>query len=984
VSVRGDSIAPVAPHTFAPDPSQHQVLDHTDGPLLVLGAAGTGKTTILRERFARGIETGADPERTALVVSSRRARDEAQDRLLARLGRSLSSLRVTTIHGLAFSLVTERYEALGYREPPEVLDAVRQFGLVEELLRTERDHPERWPAYGGLLGLRGFADELRQLVLRAGERLVAPAEMQRGADARGLGGWHELARFTDTYQEELRRRGVLDFAQLLVHAAEAAGAGPPIVDEVLVDDVQDTTPAAERLLHALGARTLVVAGNAAAHVFSFQGGSDEPLRRLVEDPSIQTVMLTTDHRSGSDHRVEAWTAAHRSEEHRAIARELRRIHVEDGVAWNQLAVVVRRQSADVEALVRALDDARIPRGSSDPGLSAAAAPGTRPFVLALRWLVAGPDERDELTEGLLTSEIGGVAPASARAMLRIARARSLPPAGALDVEDGLSVHERASLAALRGGLEAAESVASSAEDAIRELWRRLPYAARLVEAAESSPEARADLDAVRSLTEAAAAHATAADPGVGAFLGSLGAREGAPEPAATTERAGDVVHVLTAHAAVGREFDTVIVAGTQEGNFPSLRRPEPMFDLDALHRTTTRSETNRARIADERRLFGVVLSRARRRVLLTATHVHGSTATEGPVSRFADELALSWKPAPAPPYTDPVSADEAAAAWRRDLADRSANAGVRVAGLGGLLELGVEPRTWWFRRDWSPALARTETPRLSFSRLDRLENCELQFVLSEELGLDPGGGYQAWVGRLVHGLIEDVENGKLERTPQAFVEAIEAAWEPERFPSHAISEAERANATRVLVPNWFARYGELPAEPGGTERFFTFPFAGAVISGKIDRIGPDRAARRRITDFKTGRGDSAGEASKSLQLGIYYLAVSECDELAEFRPVDAVELAFLAGTKSANDEAKVLEWTVDADGEAGYVSHMRERVTGLVERVGRLAADGTYHANAAANCFFCRFQTVCSRYPQGSPVFETAAVPQPTAAEAAS
>ena len=970
MSVRGVSIAPVAPHTFEPDPSQQQVLDHSDGPLLVLGTAGTGKTTVLRERFARAIESGADAERIALVVSSRRARDEAQDGLLARLGRSLPSLRVTTIHGLAFSLVTERYEALGYREPPQVLDAVRQFEVVEELLRAERERPERWPAYGGLLGLRGFADELRQLMLRAGERLVSAVDIERHAEARGLTGWAELARFTATYQEELRRRGVLDFAQLLVRAADAAEAGPPLFGEVLVDDFQDTTLAAERLLHALGAPSLLVAGNAAAHVFSFQGSTDRPLHRMADDPSVETVTLALDHRSGRGPTVQAWTAAHASEEHRAIARELRRVHVEDGIAWSDLAVIVRRQSSEVDALLRALDDARVPRESSDPRLSPAAAPGTRPYVLALRWLVAGADERDELAEGLFTSEIGGITPASARAILRIARARSLPPAQALALEEGLDPGERASLASLRDALAAAEAVASSAEDALRELWRRLPYSARLVEAAESSTEARADLDAVRSLTEASAAAAAAADPGVAAFLESLGAREGAPELAATAERGRDVVHVLTAHAAVGMEFDTVLVAGTQEGNFPSLLRPEPMFDLDVLERATSRSETNRERIADERRLFGVVLARARRRVLLTATHVHGSTSTEGPVSRFADELALAWTPAPSAPYDDPVSVGEAAAAWRRDLADSTANAGVRVAGLAGLLELGVDPRAWWYRRDWSPALPRTEPPRLSFSRLDRLENCELQFVLSEELGLDPGGGYQAWVGRLIHGLIEDVEEGRIARTPEAFVGAIEAAWEPERFPSYAISEAERRNAIDVLVPNWFARYGDLAAEPGGTERFFTFPFEGSVISGKIDRIGADAAGARRITDYKTGKADSAGEAAKSLQLGIYYLAVQECDELAEFRPVHGVELAFLAGTKAAKDEAKVLEWVVDGDDEAGYVTEMRERVTGLVERVGRLADEGTYHASAAASCFFCRFQTMCSRYPQGAPVFE--------------
>ncbi len=961
----------MAPYPPASDPSQRAVLDHADGPLLVLGAAGTGKTTVLRERFARAIESGADPERITLVVGSRVARDEARDALLERLGRSLPSLRVTTIHGLAFGLVTERFETLGYREPPEVLDAVRQFAVVQQLLREEEQHADRWPAYGGLLGLRGFADELRQLVLRAGERLLSPQDLAAKADVRGLGGWHELARFFGTYRAELAHMGVLDFAGLLDRAAEAAEAGPAPFEQVLVDDFQDTTLAADRLLGALRAPTLVVAGNEAAHVFSFQGATVEPLRRLASDAAVARVVLSTDHRAPAAPPIDAWTAAHASEEHRAIARELRRIHVEDGVAWHRLAVIVRRQSGEADALLRALDDARIPRDGSEPRLSPAAAPGTRPYVLALEWLVASAERRDAIAEGMLTSELGGIAPAAARALLRLAKARGRSPAEALAMDDGLSPDERTSLRALRDALVEAETFAASADDALRVLWRRLPCSAELVDAAEGSVEARADLDAVRALTEAAAGFASAADPGVAAFLTTLRAREGAPEPAAASPGADDVVRVLTAHGSVGMEFDTVVVVGAQEGNFPSVRRPEPMFDLDTLERIASRSEINRARIADERRLFGVVLSRARRRVLLTASRPRGNAATDGLVSRFADELDVRWTAAPVPPYDDPVSVEEAAAAWRRDLADTAADAGVRLAALDGLLALDVDPHAWWFRRDWSPAMPRTEPHRLSFSRLDRLENCELQFALAEELGLDPGGGYQAWVGRLVHGLIERVEAGDLERTREAFVAAIERAWEPERFPSRAVSEAELANATHVLVRNWFERYGDRPADPDGTERYFTFPFEGAVVSGKIDRIGPDATGARRITDFKTGKADSAGPAEGSLQLGIYYLAVDECEDLEQFRPVGAVELAFLAGTKRDASTAKVLEWAVDDD-EAEYATQMRERVGALVRRVSELDERSAYTASTSANCFFCRFQTMCARYAQGAPVFGAA------------
>src|SRR5204862_5435499 len=110
----------------------------------------------------------------------------------------------------------------------------------------------------------------------------------------------------------------------------------------------------------------------------------------------------------------------------------------------------------------------------------------------------------------------------------------------------------------------------------------------------------------------------------------------------------DAVHVITAHGTAGLEFDTVIVAGTTEGNFPSLSRPEPMFDLAALDRLISQSERNRLRLEDERRLFRMVVDRARRRVLFTGSDPHGEAGALSAPSRFVTELGLTWSPAPGP------------------------------------------------------------------------------------------------------------------------------------------------------------------------------------------------------------------------------------------------------------------------------------------------------------------------------------------------
>jgi len=145
-----------------PDPQQARVLAHRAGAVLVTGGPGTGKTAVLRERFAQLLESGADAERVAFVVGSRRARDEAREALLARFQGSLPELRVVTIHGVARHVLNARFRRLDYPEPPDLLPAGDQFALVQELL-SEQD-PGQWPAYGHMLGMRAFADEVRQFL----------------------------------------------------------------------------------------------------------------------------------------------------------------------------------------------------------------------------------------------------------------------------------------------------------------------------------------------------------------------------------------------------------------------------------------------------------------------------------------------------------------------------------------------------------------------------------------------------------------------------------------------------------------------------------------------------------------------------------------------------------------------------------------------------------------------------------------------------
>jgi putative RecB family exonuclease len=396
-----------------------------------------------------------------------------------------------------------------------------------------------------------------------------------------------------------------------------------------------------------------------------------------------------------------------------------------------------------------------------------------------------------------------------------------------------------------------------------------------------------------------------------------------------------------------------------------------MFDLAVLDGAISRNTRTRERLEDERRLFTMVLGRARRRVVLACYDSHPAAHGDGDAlssrSRFVDELGVTWDHAPAGPFDEPVSTREAAATWRRQLADPDLPAWRRLAALEGLSALGVDPSRWWFQRDWTDTgRALHETTRVSYSRLSNVEACELMHLLGDELGLGKPGGYHAWVGKTVHRVIEDVERGHIEKDPRAMVEALDARWRPQEFPSLAVSKAFHRLAREHMLRNWFETYGDKPAT--GIEEYFEFEHEGVTVLGYIDRIGPSVRGGSVITDFKTGKSDRAEDPHESLQLGIYYLAVKESETLAKFQPVDQVELAFLRGNwKSTRADFRKLP--IHEREEEGWEAKMRERLSALIQRKKELNASESFRPNPYANCRFCDFQTLCPLYPEGQPVF---------------
>jgi superfamily I DNA/RNA helicase/RecB family exonuclease len=632
---------PVPP---ALDEAQQRVVDHKGGPLLVLAGPGTGKTTTIVASVAERIERrGIDPGRILVLTFSRKAAGELRDRITARLGRTTSEPLALTFHSYAYALVRREFVLAG-DQPPRLLSAPEQLLEIRRLLRGEvADGAAGWPdRLRPALATRGFAEELRDLVMRAAERgLDGKALRQFGRQA-GRDDWVAAGAFLDRYSArfDLAPVPAYDYAEIVRIAASlltrqaTRQREQDAYDAVFVDEYQDCDPAQEALLRALAGdgRELVAVGDPDQSVYAFRGadvrmltsfpdkfrgpdGAPAPVTALRTCRRSGPVLLAASRRlarrlpaapggEAAAHRrlvpvpgypagqVRICVADTQAQEAAVVADTLRRAHLADGVPWGQMAVLVRSAQRQVPALRRALTAAGVPVTVAGDELPLPDEPGVRPLLTLLRCAVR-PDRLDEETAAeLLTGPLGMT---DSLGLRRLRRAL-----------DGVPVHEALTdpraLQAVRDRIAApARRVAAlldvaagqldrgaSAEDLLWAVWSESGLAARWSGQAEQGQDAAADrdLDAVLALFEAAARFTDALPPGnPRLFLDSLAGQEIAGDTLAQQAHREDAVRLLTAHRAKGLEWDVVIVASVQEEVWPDLRLRNSLLGADELAET---------------------------------------------------------------------------------------------------------------------------------------------------------------------------------------------------------------------------------------------------------------------------------------------------------------------------------------------------------------------------------------------------------------
>ncbi len=446
------------------DEAQQQVVDHSGGPLLVLAGPGTGKTTTIVAAVADRIERrGVDPERVLVLTFSRKAAAELRERITARLRRTTREPLAMTFHSYAYALARREFVLAG-DEPPRLLSAPEQLLEVRRMLRGEaQDGGARWPTrLRPALATRGFAEEVRDLLLRAAERGLDGRGLRQLGLQRGRDDWVAAGAFFDRYAArfDLAPVPAYDYAEIIRIAAallsreETRQRERGAYDVVLVDEYQDSDPAQESLLLALAGdgRELIAVGDPDQSIYAFRGADVRALtefpdrfRTAAGDPA-PVVALSTCRRSGpvllaasrrvarrlprplagpasplgpAGHRdlvpspgvpageVRILVADSSTQEAALVADTLRRAHLADGVAWSSMAVLVRSATRQVPLLRRALSAAGVPVTVAGDDLPLADEPGTRPLLMLLRCALRPSALDDQAAAELLCGPLGG-------------------------------------------------------------------------------------------------------------------------------------------------------------------------------------------------------------------------------------------------------------------------------------------------------------------------------------------------------------------------------------------------------------------------------------------------------------------------------------------------------------------------------------------------------------------------------------------------
>nr|WP_249196850.1 UvrD-helicase domain-containing protein [Gluconobacter cerinus] len=629
------------------NPEQRRAIETTEGPLLILAGAGTGKTRVLTTRFAHLLLTGrAYPSQILAVTFTNKAAREMRERVGALLGEPAEGLWLGTFHAICARMLRRHAEYVGLTSGFNILDTDDQLRLLKQIMEPFRLDTKRWPP-----------NQLMGIIQRWKDRGLTPDRVTHAEDTDFANG-QALAIYRG-YQQRLRELNTCDFGDLMLHMVEILRSQPNVLAQyhrifryILVDEYQDTNTIQYLWLRLLAKReqgpsNIACVGDDDQSIYSWRGAEVENILRFEKDfPGAAVVRLEQNYRSTAQilaaaagliahnegrlgktlrpgredaqgEKVQIIGVRDSDEEARIVGGAIERLHA-DGHPLSEMAILMRAgfQTRPFEERLMTI------------GIPYRIVGGLRFYerseirdCLAYMRVLSQPSD-DLAFERIINVPKRGVGAVAVQKLHGVARTLPGPlTAGVLtQIEQGaLKGKSKEALTSLMEAFQRAKATLETEGQvvAVEQLLEDSGYLQMWRD--DRSVEAPGRLDNIRELLRA---------------IGEFATLEGFLEHVALvmdteSETSDDKVSLMTLHGSKGLEFDTVFLPGWEEGVFPSQR------SLD--------EGGNRA-LEEERRLAYVGLTRARLRAIVVhaaSRRIYANWQASMP-SRFIEEIPSEY------------------------------------------------------------------------------------------------------------------------------------------------------------------------------------------------------------------------------------------------------------------------------------------------------------------------------------------------------
>ncbi|WP_432287947.1 UvrD-helicase domain-containing protein [Aminobacter sp. BA135] len=639
--------APSAPdYLNGLNPEQRQAVETTEGPVLVLAGAGTGKTRVLTTRIAHILSQGrAYPSQILAVTFTNKAAREMKQRIGHLVGEAVEGMPwLGTFHSIGVKMLRRHAELAGLRSDFTILDTDDVIRLIKQLIQAEGLDDKRWPARQFAMMIDGWKN-----------KGLGPAEIPEG-DARSFanGKGRELYK---AYQDRLQTLNACDFGDLLCHPIRIFRAYPDVLKEyhkrfkyILVDEYQDTNTAQYMWLRLLaqetggpGQKNVCCVGDDDQSIYGWRGAEVDNILRFDKDfPGAVVIRLERNYRSTAhilgaaahliahnegrfgktlfterndpeDGKVNVHAAWDSEEEARAVGETIEQLQRQKH-NLNDMAILVRASFQ-----MREFEDRFVTLGLNYRVIGGPRFYERQEIRDAMAYFRVVAQGADDLAfERIVNVPKRGLGEAAIRQVHDTARALGVPmlqAAAQLAESDELKPKPRAALREVAANFERWQKALDNTphtelaeiileESGYTDMWKN-----------DRSAEAPGRLENLKELIRSMEEYES-----LRSFLEHVALVMDAEQ-----DEQLDAVSIMTLHSAKGLEFETVFLPGWEEGLFPHQRA------LD---------EGGRSGLEEERRLAYVGLTRAKKNLHLwfvSNRRIHGLWQSTIP-SRFLDEL----------------------------------------------------------------------------------------------------------------------------------------------------------------------------------------------------------------------------------------------------------------------------------------------------------------------------------------------------------